>query len=194
LDPGVELSVALRKQSWTYNTWGQPLTAVSVLGATTQYNYYTTATSDHARGDLESTTTRVGFVNHVTRYLRYNAFGQALETVDPNGVHTTYTYDLRQRLKSSLTGGQLTQYGYWPHGRVKSITEPNGSMLSFEYDEAQRLRIVQDSQGNRIEYTLDNAGIIINENVMDPTGRLYSQLGRAFDALGRKWQVTGRER
>jgi len=34
----------------------------------------------------------------VTQYTKYNKHGQLLESLDPNGVLTVNTYDLRQRL------------------------------------------------------------------------------------------------
>ena len=49
------------------------------------------------------------------------------------------------------------------------------------------------SRGNRIDYTLDNAGLRIAEQVKDPTGALKRQLTRIPDALGRVQQTIGRE-
>jgi hypothetical protein len=52
---------------------------------------------------------------------------------------------------------------------------------------------VYDHLGNRIDYTLDNAGNRTAENAQDPGGVLRKQLARTMDALGRVQQATGQE-
>ena len=52
---------------------------------------------------------------------------------------------------------------------------------------------MSDSAGNRIDYTLDNAGNRTKEEVKDPGGVLSRQLTRVYDALGRVQQTTGWE-
>jgi YD repeat-containing protein len=196
-----EASVPARVQTWTYNQYGQVLTAKGPrtdVNDTTTYTYYTDtvyAGTDpyahgHNIGDLWTMTNAVG---QVTTYTKYNKSGQLLEMVDPNNVVTTNTYDLRQRLTSVTVGGQMTVYDYWPTGLLKKITQPDGSFLSYEYDAAHRQTAVQDNFGNRIDYTLDNAGNRTFENTKDPTGNLRRALERSIDALGRVQQTTGRE-
>jgi YD repeat-containing protein len=116
-----------------------------------------------------------------------------LRMVDANNIVTDYTYDLRQRLKTVSVAGQVTSYDYWPTGLLKRVTQPDSSYVDYGYDDAHRLTSLTDHLGNRIEYTLDNAGNRTAENVKDPAGALSRQLTRVFDALGRAQQTTGRE-
>jgi YD repeat-containing protein len=189
----LQSGVANRQQSWTYNQYGQVLTAKGAradVNDTTTYAYYPDSTVDHTTGDLQRMTNAL---NQVTNYIKYNKHGQLLESVDPNGVHTINTYDLRQRLLSTSVGGQTTGYTYDNAGQLTRITRPDASFIGYEYDDAHRMKAVFDNKGNRIDYTLDNLGNRTAENVKDPGGSLTRALGRSIDALGRVQQVTGRE-
>jgi YD repeat-containing protein len=186
LQPGV----ANRVWQWTYNTNGQVLTERDPLNNQTTNVYYTSTTADYSVGDLQRSTNALG---HITTYPRYDKHGQVLRTVDPNGIVTDYTYDLRQRLSTSTTVGQTVSYDYDAVGQLKRITQPDQSFVAYDYDDAHRLIGVSDSRGNRIDYTLDNAGNRTAEQVKDPTGALKRQLARAIDTLGRVQQTTGRE-
>ncbi|SEK50604.1 YD repeat-containing protein [Roseateles sp. YR242] len=185
-----QAGVAARTTSWTYDAQGHVLTETDPLGKVTTNEYYTDTTADHWLGDLKSSTNAAG---HVTNYLRYNAFGQVLEVVDPNGINTVYTYDARSRVTSVTQGGEVTGYTYWPTGFVKQVTQPDGTAVAYDYDDAHRLVAVADNLGNRIQYTLDQRGNRINESVQDPAGTLQRGMARAFDSLSRTQQTTGGE-
>lgn len=140
------------------------------------------------RGQVKRITNALG---QITQFTRYNAHGQVEEIVDPNGVVTTLTYDLRQRLTSRATAGETTGYQYDPVGQLTRLTLPDGSTISYTYDGARRLTAVADSLGNSIAYTLDAAGNRTKEDVLDPQGALVKTLSRAYDALGRLQTLTG---
>jgi YD repeat-containing protein len=183
-----------RVWAYSYNALGQlltedgPRTDVSDI---TTYSYHTTTTSDYTTGDLQSITNAVG---RVTRFDKYNRHGQLLQSTDPNGVVTAYTYDLRQRLTSVTVGGQTTSYAYRPTGKLSRITRPGGiTFVNFEYDDAERLRALSDQAGNRIDYTLDAAGNRTAEAIKDSANVLRRQLSRTFDAIGMLRSITGRE-
>jgi len=194
----LQSGVANRVQQWTYNQYGQVLTAKDPLNNTTSYAYYTdtsfTGTDPnavgHTIGDLQTMTNAK---SQVTTYSQYDKHGNLLQMSDPNGVVTTNTYDLRQRLLSTSVGGQTTSYSYDPAGQLLKVTAPDASWLGYEYDPAHRLTATKDNLGNRIEYTLDNAGNRTAENVKDTSGALRRQLARSIDALGRTQQTMGRE-
>jgi len=194
----LQSGVANRVQQWTYNQYGQVLTAKDPLNNTTSYAYYTdtsfTGTDPnavgHTIGDLQTMTNAK---SQVTTYSQYDKHGNLLQMSDPNGVVTTNTYDLRQRLLSTSVGGQTTSYSYDPAGQLLKVTAPDASWLGYEYDPAHRMTATKDNLGNRIEYTLDNAGNRTAENVKDTSGALRRQLARSIDALGRTQQTTGRE-
>ncbi|UXH78159.1 RHS repeat domain-containing protein [Roseateles amylovorans] len=183
--------VAARTWSWTYDAQGRVLTEVDPRGKTVLTNeYYTDRTADHYPGDLKSSTNVAG---HVTSFRRYNAFGQALEVIDANGISTSYTYDARQRLTSVTQNGATTGYAYWPTGLLKQVTQPDASFAAYDYDDAHRLVAVSDNQGNRIRYTLDQRGNRTKEEATDPSGALRRSMARVYDALSRTQQSTGRE-
>lgn len=187
LQPGVPA----RATSWTYNATGQVLTETNPRGLVVVTNeYYTDTTSDHTIGDLKSSANAAG---HLTNFTRYNAYGQVLEMVDPNGITTTFAYDARQRLTSSTVNGQATTYEYYPTGLLKKTTQSGGAVVNYEYDDAHRLVAVSDSLGNRIDYTLDFDGNRTKEEAKDPSGTLKRTMSRVYDALGRAQQTTGRE-
>ena len=186
-------TVTARSWTYTYNEFGQILTARGPrtdVNDTTTYTYYTDTTAEHTKGDLKTATDAVGLV---TQYTKYNKYGQLLESMDPNGVVTTHTYDARQRLVATQVGEQTSTYSYDAAGQLIRVTSSDGSYVGYEYDDAHRLIAVVDSLGNRVDYTLDNAGNRIAENVKDPGGALVRQLSRSIDALGRVQQSTGRE-
>ncbi|MEO6278190.1 hypothetical protein [Roseateles sp.] len=191
LSATVDTSVPTRVQQWTYNQYGQVLTAKDPLNTTTTSTYYSDTTADHTMGDLATVTNALNQV--VARYTKYNPMGQWLEMADANGVATTRTFDLRQRLKSTMTAGLTTSYDYWPTGLLKSVTMPDTSSVNYGYDDAHRLTSLTDNLGNKVTYTLDNSGNRISETVSDPGGRLAKTLTRVPDALNRIQQITGRE-
>ena len=194
LQPGV----ANRVRSWTYTQYGQVLTAKDPLGNTTTNTYYpdTSFTGvnpnavGHTIGDLQTVTNALG---KVTSYGQYDKHGNLLQSTDPNGVVTTNSYDLRQRLLSTSVGGQTTGYTYDAAGQLLKVTAPDASWIGYEYDPAHRMTATKDNLGNRIEYVLDNAGNRTAENVKGTGGALRRTLARSIDALGRVQQTTGRE-
>jgi YD repeat-containing protein len=194
----LQAGVSNRVRQWTYNANGQVLTEQDPLNNTMTYVYYSDTAftgSDpnavgHTIGDLQSVTNAK---NQTTTYTQYNKHGQLLERSDPNGVVTSNTYDLRQRLLSTSVGGQTTSYSYDAAGQLLKVTSPDASWLGYEYDPAHRQVAVKDHLGNRIEYVLDNAGNKTAQSVKDPLGNLARSLSRSIDALGRVQQQAGRE-
>ena len=174
-----------------------PRTDVSDI---TTYTYYShdasctaststsTATNLGCRGQLQSVTNAAG---QTTQYTRYNHHGQVEETVDANGLVTTSTYDLRQRLLTRTVGSETTTLQYDGVGQVTLLTLPDNSTLAYTYDAAHRLTKVTDGLNNSISYTLDAEGNRINEEVKDPSGNLTKTLTRSYDALNRLQQLTG---
>jgi YD repeat-containing protein len=180
-----------RTWTFTYNRFGQILTSNGPRGDVTDtatYEYYPDTQADWTMGDLKQITNPLG---HITRFTRYNRHGQALQRIDPNGLVTNYTYDLRQRLTSVTAGSEATVYEYLPTGLLKKATLPDGSFIAYTYDPAQRLTQIDDHKGSRIVYTLDAMGNRINEQATDPGGQLKRSASRVIDALNRVQQMTG---
>ena len=181
-----------RTWSYTYNANGSVLTVngprTDVTDVTT-YTYYANNHSDIGkRGNVETVTNAAG---HTTSITAYNAHGQPLTIVDPNGLTTTLAYDSRQRLTSRTVGGETTTYDYDQAGQLTKVTLPDSSFLSYSYDNAQRLIQIQDNLGSRIVYTLDDMGNRTLEEVRDPSNTLVQTRSRVIDGLNRLFRELG---
>ena len=178
-----------RTWNYTYTTYGRVLTATDPNGKVTTTTYYSDDDPDMGRRGNVATVTNAA--NHVTRFTAYNLHGQPTQIVDPNGLVTDLTYDLRLRLTSRKAGNELTTFSYEPTGLLKKVTLPDQASVTYTYDAAHRLVAINDQQGNRIDYTLDAMGNRISEKAKDSGGTLVKNIQRTIDALNRVQQVTG---
>ncbi len=112
------------------NQYGQVLTAQDPAGNLSSYTYYSDTSfsgSDpnavgHTIGDLQTLVQTVSAGKTLTTtYTSYTKAGQLLESQDPNGVLTDYTYLPRGWLHTASVAGQTTTYDYWPTGLLKPI-------------------------------------------------------------------------
>jgi RHS repeat-associated protein len=179
-----------RTWNYSYNSFGQVLTEngprTDVSDVTT-YTYYICTTGIEC-GQLHAVTNALG---QTTTYLSYNAHGQPLTMSDANGVLTTLTYDLRQRLTSRTTASESTGFEYWPTGLLKKVTLPNGSFVLYTYDAAHRLTKIEDAEGNRVEYTLDAMGNRTSDKAYDPSSALARTRTQVFNTLNQLWKQIG---
>jgi len=183
---------AVRESRYTYNRYGQLLTADGPrtdLSDIATYAYYADDDPDLGkRGNLASITNALGQFTSITAY---NAHGQPLTIVDPNGLATSLTYDARQRLTARSVGGEITSYTYDGAGQLTNVTLPDGSSLAYTYDAARRLTGLSDNLGNRIAYTLDAMGNRTQEQVFDPASNLAQTRSRVYDGLSRLSREIG---
>jgi YD repeat-containing protein len=176
---------AIRTWTYTYNQYGQVLTAVDPLGNTTTYAY-------DAQGNLSTITNAL---NQATTLSNYDANGRVGRIVDPNGLVTDLTYAPRGWLTSKTVTApgitETTRYDYDGVGQLTKVTLPDGAFLAYTYDDAHRLTDVADGAGNAIHYTLDLRGNRTVDEVRDPGGVLTRRISRVFDSLSRLQQITG---
>lgn len=153
------------------------------------------ATCTFRKGDLWKVIRAGG---HVMETLRYDGAGRVLSVKDANGVVTDFEYHPRGWLTARKVRGvdpateaddQITRIDYYPTGLVSSTTLPDGSFTSYVYDAAHRLIDIVDADGNRIHYTLDNAGNPIKEEVRGSDDSLKRTVSRVYNQLG-QLQIT----
>ncbi|GAA0319286.1 RHS repeat-associated core domain-containing protein [Psychrobacter aestuarii] len=90
-------------------------------------------------------------------------------------------YDITQQPSQTAT----TTYEYDNVGQLISVVLPDGETITYQYDDAHRMTGMTDSLGNRISYTLNGAGDIIETKRYDPQGILSQSGQQSFDVLGR---------
>ncbi len=182
------ITVGGRSRQWknTYNALGQPLTTdgprTDVADVTTHAYYGTTDPCVACRGNLKTITNALG---HVTTYGLYDADGNVLTIVDPNGLATSIAYDVRGHPTSRKVGTEATTYLYDAVGQLTRVTLPDGSFVAYAYDAAHRLIQITDGLGNRVVHTLDALGNRLQEQVFDTNNVLSRTRSRTFDALNR---------
>ncbi|MCD9230618.1 discoidin domain-containing protein, partial [Ralstonia pseudosolanacearum] len=154
------------------------------LGGITRYAY------NNVRNRVQATDS----LGRSTQY-GYYPNGKIKTETDANGTVTAFTYTASGRLATrtvTTTGSaaQTTTYGYDSIGQLTQVTQPDGSYTTFKYDGARRMTTVSDSQGNTVQYALDQRGNRTQEQATDLSGNLTRQVNRVFDAMNRPLQVT----
>ncbi len=175
-----------RTWSYSYSNKSQLLTVTDPLDNITTYTY-------NAQGGIATVTNPLG---QVTQFTSYDANGNPLNIIDPNGLSTALTYDVRGRLTSVTQGQEVTTYAYDNVGNIVKIIQPDSSSLTFSYDTAHRLTSIKDNLGNLISYTLNADGNKTRERVFDSDGNLsrlvkytYDKLNRLASSIGAKSQT-----
>jgi RHS repeat-associated protein len=167
--------------SFTYNAFGQVLSATDPLGTVTQYGY-------DALGNRTSITRDYGpnRLNQLTM-MTYTAPGDIASVTDPNGHVTTSSYDADRRIVTATTpgtsaapSGLVTSYSYDPDGHLlqtrqsangaglrttgatytltgqpATATDANGNVTTYAYDAVDRLASVTDPLGRSTSYAYD---------------------------------------
>lgn len=162
--------------------------AIGCIPGITECQYY--------KGDLWKVTNAQG---QVAEYLSYDAGGRPLEVKDPNGVVTDIEYTPRGLVAARKVRGTnnavetddlITRIDYQQTGLVWKVTLPDGSHTTYAYDAAQRLTGVTDDAGNKVNYALNAAGDITQEETKDVSDVLVRQISRAYNALGQLETLT----
>jgi YD repeat-containing protein len=170
----------------TYNGLGQitmidgPRTDVADV---TTFEYYPNDPSEGLnRGMLKKITDALG---GETLFSQYNAFGKPEQSIDANGVVTTYVYDAAGRLTSRTTAGHTTSFDYDGAGNLTAVYLPNGSSITYTYTDADLLEKIEDNLGNYIEYFYDTEGNRTREEIHDQNGLLKKFVDFEFDDFNR---------
>lgn len=148
-------------------------------------------------GRLRSVRSPLGLVSTV---IKYDVAGRPVKRADFGGMVTEFAYDRNGALThykvrgsdgSTETDDAVTRIEYEPTGLIGKVIQPDGAYTAYQYDAAHRLIAIEDNYGDRIAYTLDNAGNRIKEDTTDKGGVLLRTLSRVYNQLGQLQMATG---
>ncbi|MFT3789675.1 MAG: RHS repeat-associated core domain-containing protein [Rudaea sp.] len=118
----------------------------------------------------------------------YDGNGNAIYSVDGNGVGTEQQYDPLNRLFKTLqdhagtgtTKDTTTQYAYDARDNLRSVTDPDGLVTGYTYDGLNNLTQLQSPDTGTSGYSYDAAGNRITQTDARGITATY-----AYDALNR---------
>lgn len=181
LTTGVTASGQTRTTTNTYDAAGR---LVTVDGPRTDVNDITSYTY-HPNGTVHTVTNPKG---QVTTYNYYDAHGNPTSITNSDGTTSIFSYDVRGRLLVKSHAGLVTTNTYDANGLLKTITDPYGGVTTNLYDDAHRLIGKDLSNGEKLRYTLDNAGRTIVTETFDAQNNLSAKSSVVYDGLGRVLQ------
>jgi RHS repeat-associated protein len=155
LDPSTPVQT-----TYTYNSFGEPLTVTDPLGNVTTNTY-------DANGNLLTVTSPVpttGVSASITQFA-YDAKGQLTQITDPLSHSTTLAY--------------------YPTGLIHTITDAQSNVTSYEYDLRGNRTAVVDAQSNRTTFAYDTGNRLTGITYPDSTSVSF-----AYDSRGRRTAVT----
>jgi len=131
------------KWTYTYNQFGEVLTAVDPFGNSPGHSpgpHRTTNTYDSKGNLLTTTLPSAGTVGTVTTTFGYDAYGELTSVTDPLGNPTTIHYNSVGLLDYVMDAQQnKTSFGYDGRGNRTSVTDALGTPTAFVYDVMNRL-------------------------------------------------------
>lgn len=178
-------------RTWTY-TWSSTGQLLSYQLPRTDVTAKTTLT--YQSGSLKTITDAL---SHVTTINTFKPGGLPLTVTDPNSVLTTYAYNPRNWLTSSVltltssAGTLTTTLAYDSAGNLTKVTQPDASYLTYAYDNAHRLTGITNRLGESIVLTLNSAGGVTQTLWKDASSVTKRQHSATFDGLGRMLTDVG---
>ncbi len=144
-------------ESWTYDSFNNPLSYTDRRGNTSTYTY-----------DTAGRVLTEALPGGVTGSYVWNSDGTLASSTDPRGGVTSYTYDVNGNVLSQTTPmGFKTTFTYDAAGRVLTITEPRGNVAGatvtnfqqkFTYDSAGNVLTERDALNRTTTHVYDNGG------------------------------------
>jgi YD repeat-containing protein len=155
-----ETNAAGNTRQFSYDSFGQLLTASNFRGYATQHTY-------SSQGDRTSTTDP----ESNTTSFSYDGLGRLVTLTNPRGFATTYTYDKNDNL-TKLAGplSYTLTYTYDANDRLIAETDANGGTTTYTYDNSNNLL----SKANQLGFTTTYGYGPMNEltTTTSPKGRV----------------------
>jgi YD repeat-containing protein len=190
---------------WTYDTFGNVLTATDPLGRRTSYTYaangvdlltvrQTTGSLNDLLASFSGYTaqhrpqTSVDAAGQTTT-TTYNAAGQPLTITNPKLETTTLAYNANGQLTTMtgpVSGAQWT-YTYDSYGRARTVTDPDGYTVTTDYDVFDRPTKATYPDATYDAFTYDRLDLVTRR---DRLGRLTRYCSRSV-ASDRQEHVGG---
>ena len=114
--------------------------------------------------------------------------GLLRQTIDPNQLVTTYSYDSRDRVTSitqfTPDGNEqrTTSLAYQANGLLASMVFPNGRTREFTWNDAMLLESIKDNLGNEVERFHDARGNLAAAYWKNMNGATRKSVVTTFDA------------
>jgi RHS repeat-associated protein len=166
------------KISYSYDKYGRQVSVQTDNDPPTYYTY-------DRYGRLATVSS-----DNKTTYYEYDAFGNLAKTSLPNGIVTTYVYDVMNRLT------KLTNFKDANKNSIFDSGDDRVSQFDYRLDLLGRKEYATewfgngDSQKNKIDWTYDNAGRLIRE-VFDHYDNSLDQTQEwEYDLVGNRLRQT----
>ena len=204
--------------TYTYTTFNKMASMTSAKGGITLYSYDAhenlvqvqspggdlTRLAYDSLGNLTSKTVYLDSTNltdlskqQTTQYF-YDAFGNNIKTIDPQGNTTLSTFDhFGNRLTQVDGNGGVTTNTYDAENRLISVTDPQGNTTLNFYDAVGNRIAVRDATGHTVTYLYNSNNLLIT--TLDPAADPSQASTRnrvtnyAYDVMGNRTSSTDAE-
>lgn len=192
--------------TFTYNSWGQRLTATRPDNSVEERVYtpqgYLTSVRVPATGYVASFTwDALGRLRTEARPGRpvvtfdYDALDRVVRETYEDGTYVAYTFDRLDLVALRDRAGRVTRYAYDAGRRLESHTDNLGRSTRYEWCGCGNLQAIVDPSGYRVEWQTDGqsrpvAKLINGQVVLSSTYDSAGRLVRRTDARGQTTRYT----
>ena len=203
-DGMTSLTDAMGNQTQYSYTNGNLTSSTDAAGKSTSYTY---DGNNRKLSQTESYTDALGIQRNLVTTWVYDADGNVIQQLNPDGTSSTKTYDAYKDLLSDTDSfGRVTHYAYNTDHKLVQTTYADGTTSQTGYDandnvisETDRLGRITlyayDALGRKVKTTLPNGAV--ETLSYDPVGNIASETDAngnttsySYDALNRKIQTT----
>ena len=136
-------------------------------------------------------TKEVDAIGNESTYDSFDENGNILSETAPNGLVTTYTYNINNQLEAIRLGSRASStFTYNALGQLDKVTSPGGAYIDRSFDDGYRAIGITDNSGATQSYTYDTMSN--PEEVRYKSGGTTYYIGStSYDELGRVRLMEG---